>query len=74
MQVMFLSPLHPSGNSPNVIKAVEMAKQKQIKVIALLGKGGGKLRDMVDVPLVVPVTKNTDRVQEVHNQIDPPLN
>lgn len=55
-----------SGNSPNVIKAVEMAKQKQIKVIALLGKGGGKLKDMVDVPLVVPFTKNTDRVQEIH--------
>lgn len=55
-----------SGNSPNVIKAVEMAKQKQIKVIALLGKGGGKLKDMVDIPLVVPFTKNTDRVQEIH--------
>jgi len=55
-----------SGNSPNVIKAVELAKTKGIKTIALLGKGGGKLKDMVDIPLVVPFTKNTDRVQEIH--------
>lgn len=55
-----------SGNSPNVIKAVEVAKEKGIKTIALLGKGGGKLKDMVDIPLIVPFTKNTDRVQEIH--------
>jgi D-sedoheptulose 7-phosphate isomerase len=55
-----------SGNSPNVIKAVELAKSKGIKSIALLGKGGGKLKDMVDIPIVVPFTKNTDRVQEIH--------
>ena len=55
-----------SGNSPNVIKAVEMAKSKNIKTIALLGKGGGQLKDMVDIALVVPFTKNTDRVQEIH--------
>ena len=55
-----------SGNSPNVIKAVEVAKSKGMKTIALLGKGGGKLKDLVDIPLVVPHTKNTDRVQEIH--------
>ena len=55
-----------SGNSPNVIKAVEMAQSKGMKTIALLGKGGGALKSMVDIPLVVPFTKNTDRVQEIH--------
>ena len=55
-----------SGNSPNVIEAVKMAQTKGMKTIALLGKGGGKLRDMVDIPLIVPFTKNTDRVQEIH--------
>ena len=55
-----------SGNSPNIIEAVKVAKDKGIKVIALLGKGGGKLKDMVDFPLVVPHTKSTDRVQELH--------
>jgi D-sedoheptulose 7-phosphate isomerase len=54
-----------SGNSPNVVKAVEVAKTKGMKVVALLGKDGGKLKSMVDVPLIVscPIT---DRVQEIH--------
>ena len=55
-----------SGNSPNVIKAVDVAKQKGITTIALLGKGGGKLKDQVDIPIIVPHTHNTDRVQEIH--------
>ncbi len=54
-----------SGNSPNVLLAVEAAKKKGMKVIGLLGKDGGKLKSMVDVALVVdsPVS---DRIQEVH--------
>ena len=55
-----------SGNSPNIIEAVKTAKQKNMKVIGLLGKGGGKLSEMVDFPLIVPMTKSTDRIQEVH--------
>lgn len=54
-----------SGNSPNIIKAVEAAKIKGVKVIGLLGKGGGKLKDMVDVAIVVP-SDTSDRTQEVH--------
>lgn len=54
-----------SGNSENVIKAVESAKAKNLKVIGLLGKTGGKLKDMVDIPLVVP-SDITDRIQEIH--------
>jgi D-sedoheptulose 7-phosphate isomerase len=54
-----------SGNSDNVIKAVEVAKSKGMKVVGLLGKDGGKLKSMVDVPLVIdcPIT---DRIQEIH--------
>lgn len=54
-----------SGNSLNVIKAVEVAKSKGMKVVGLLGKDGGKLKSMVDVPLIInsPIT---DRIQEVH--------
>ncbi len=57
-----------SGNSENVIKAVDMAKSKNMKVIGLLGKTGGKLKEMVDVPLIVdcPIT---DRIQEIHIKI-----
>ena len=54
-----------SGNSQNVILAVEEAKKKEMKVIGLLGKTGGKLKDMVDVPIVVDCSI-TDRIQEIH--------
>ena len=54
-----------SGNSTNVIKAVEVAKARGMKVVGLLGKDGGKLKSMVDVALVIdcPIT---DRIQEIH--------
>ena len=58
-----------SGNSPNIIEAVKTAKRKNMKVIGLLGKGGGSLSGMVDFPLIVPTTKSTDRIQEVHIKI-----
>lgn len=54
-----------SGNSPNVLLAVEAARKKGMKVVGLLGKGGGKLKDMVDVSLVVD-SNISDRIQEVH--------
>ena len=54
-----------SGNSKNVIRAVEKAKEKQMKVVGLLGKTGGELKDMVDVPIVVDC-QVTDRIQEIH--------
>lgn len=57
-----------SGNSKNVLRAVEFAKVNGIKTIGLLGKGGGQLKDMVDIPLVVP-SNVSDRVQEVHIKI-----
>lgn len=57
-----------SGNSPNVIKAVEVALSKGMHVVGLLGKDGGKLKDMVTVPIIVPCPI-TDRVQEVHIKI-----
>jgi D-sedoheptulose 7-phosphate isomerase len=54
-----------SGNSPNVIKAVETAKVKGMKIVGLLGKDGGKLKYLVDVPLIVE-SPITDRIQEIH--------
>jgi D-sedoheptulose 7-phosphate isomerase len=57
-----------SGNSPNVIKATEMALSKGMKVVGLLGKDGGQLKKIVTVPLVVPCPI-TDRVQEVHIKV-----
>lgn len=54
-----------SGNSLNVVKAVEMAHSKGMKVIGFLGGNGGKLKSLVDLPIVVP-SSNTQRIQEGH--------
>jgi len=54
-----------SGNSENVIRAVKKAKEIGIYTIGLLGKSGGKLKDLVDLSLVVP-SNNTPRIQECH--------
>jgi len=54
-----------SGNSPNIIKAVEKAKQKQMNVIGFLGGTGGKMKDIVSLPITVPST-NVQRIQEGH--------
>lgn len=57
-----------SGNSPNVLKAVEMAKNLELTSIALTGASGGKLLDMVDLCLQAP-SNDTPRIQEVHGLI-----
>jgi len=54
-----------SGNSPNVIKAVEMAHKKGMKAISFLGGSGGKLKALVDLSIVIP-SSNTQRIQEGH--------
>lgn len=60
--------LSTSGNSENVIQAFKVAKQKGLKTIALLGRDGGKLKDMADVALIVPGS-TSDRIQELHIKI-----
>lgn len=54
-----------SGNSPNLLQAAESAKEKDIQVVAFLGKGGGALRPLVDLAVVVP-SDDTPRIQEIH--------
>lgn len=54
-----------SGNSKNIIHAVHAAKSKGTKVIGLLGRDGGALGPLVDVPIVVPASA-TERIQEAH--------
>lgn len=54
-----------SGNSRNVVRAAEVARPAGIRVIGLLGKGGGALRDLCDVSLVIP-SETTARIQEAH--------
>lgn len=58
-----------SGNSANVIKAINAAKQKGMKVIALTGKEGGKMKGLEDVEIRVPHFGYADRIQEIHIKI-----
>ena len=58
-----------SGNSANVLKAIEAAKQKGMKVITLTGKDGGKMNGLADVDIRVPHFGYADRVQEIHIKV-----
>lgn len=58
-----------SGNSANIIRAVEAAKAKGMKVVILSGKDGGKLANQADVEIRVPHFGYADRIQEVHIKI-----
>lgn len=54
-----------SGNSPNIIRAVDAAHAAGIKVIGLTGKGGGALKAKVDLSITVP-SDSVPRIQEIH--------
>ncbi len=58
-----------SGNSPNVLNAVRTARDAGMKVVALTGKGGGELANMCDVEIRAPLSKYSDRVQEIHIKV-----
>jgi len=57
--------LSTSGNSPNILRAVEQAKAKKIFVVGFLGGTGGKLKELVDLPIIIP-SNVTARIQEAH--------
>ena len=54
-----------SGNSQNLVRALEAAKSAEIKTFALLGKDGGQMKSMADLWLIAP-GKTSDRIQEIH--------
>ena len=58
-----------SGNSKNVILAVEKAKELGIKTIILTGKDGGKLAELADLEIRAPHSQFADRAQEIHIKI-----
>ncbi|MEQ9216473.1 MAG: D-sedoheptulose 7-phosphate isomerase [Cyclobacteriaceae bacterium] len=58
-----------SGNSKNVIKAVEAAREKEMKVVILTGKDGGKLHGQSDIEICVPHFGYADRIQEIHIKV-----
>ena len=58
-----------SGNSANVLRAAEVAREKHMHVIGLTGKDGGKLAELCTVEVRVPHNGYADRIQEVHIKI-----
>ncbi|MBS3769923.1 MAG: D-sedoheptulose 7-phosphate isomerase [Bacteroidales bacterium] len=58
-----------SGNSGNIVKAVEVARERNMKVITLTGKDGGKLSRMADVEIRAPRSAYSDRAQEIHIKV-----
>ncbi|WP_319204987.1 D-sedoheptulose 7-phosphate isomerase [uncultured Ilyobacter sp.] len=64
----FFIGISTSGNSENVIKAVEAAKKLGLKTCLLLGKDGGKLKGMCDYEFIIP-GETSDRIQEIHMMI-----
>jgi D-sedoheptulose 7-phosphate isomerase len=57
-----------SGNSPNILAAIEQARAKEMKTIGLLGRDGGRCAQLCDLALIVG-SNDTQRIQETHNLI-----
>jgi len=58
-----------SGNSANVLHAISAAKEKDMKVIGLTGKDGGKMAGICDVEIRAPHSQYADRAQEIHIKV-----
>jgi len=58
-----------SGNSANVLNAIDVARAKGMKVIALTGKDGGKIASLADIEIRAPYSKYADRAQEIHIKV-----
>lgn len=54
-----------SGSSPNILRGIEIAKSKNIKIVGMTGRSGGKMKDIVDILINIP-SDNTPRIQEAH--------
>jgi D-sedoheptulose 7-phosphate isomerase len=58
-----------SGNSGNVLRAIEAARQKGMSVVGLTGKDGGAMADLCDVEIRAPHAPYADRAQEIHIKV-----
>lgn len=58
-----------SGNSKNVLNAIEAAKKAGMFIIGLTGKDGGKMKECCDVEIRAPFSKYADRAQEIHIKV-----
>lgn len=58
-----------SGNSENVLKAIEAARKRGMKIIGLSGRDGGKMAGLCDVEIRAPKSDYADRAQEIHIKV-----
>jgi len=58
-----------SGNSQNIINAIHAAKQKNMFIVGLTGKTGGKMASLCDIEIRAPHSEFSDRVQEIHIKV-----
>jgi D-sedoheptulose 7-phosphate isomerase len=58
-----------SGNSENVVRAADAAREKGMKVVGLTGKDGGRLAGLCDVEIRAPYSQFSDRTQEIHIKV-----
>jgi D-sedoheptulose 7-phosphate isomerase len=58
-----------SGNSPNILKAIDAAKARGLTVIGLTGQSGGKMKPLCDICICAP-SDSTPRIQECHLVIE----
>ena len=58
-----------SGNSPNIINALNKARELGMFTIALTGKDGGKIKDLCDLEIRAPKSDYADRAQEIHIKV-----
>ncbi len=58
--------LSTSGNSPNIVRAFEVARQRGLKTLSFLGREGGCLKGIADLELIISGFPHSDRVQEAH--------
>jgi len=61
--------LSTSGDSANILRALEEARGRGVKTIGLLGRGGGAALPLSDVAIVVPNATTSERIQEVHLKV-----
>ena len=54
-----------SGNSPNIIKAIDWASENGLKTIGLTGRDGGQLKDKAELALIVP-TQSMAQIEDIH--------
>ena len=60
---------HVARPREHVIRACEVAHERGVTTVGLLGKGGGRLKEQVDIPVIVPYSASSDRIQEVHIKV-----